>query len=244
MVNAPETKFPWSLFAAGKARYFYFKKLFIMQTNSSMKVFTFNPSNQQIRVEVINNEPWFVVKDVCNVLGIEKHRDAISRLDEDERGSVVVDTLGGIQQMGAINESGLYNLVFQSRKPEAKTFRKWVTSEVLPSIRRTGSYEIKPVRKEPNLLPRRKNSRREGFGLETLRMLWLIDSKLNQGDQTQVALELGVSLTAVNQVLRGTLRSSRILWALYLRALENSQSTENIYTNPEQVILKLQQKNK
>lgn len=244
MVNAPEKLIPWIVLAAGKARYFYFKKLFIMLKQSNLKVFTFNPSNQQIRVEVINNEPWFTAKDVCDVLGIQNSRQSVASLDEDEKLMYVVHTSGQNREMWFVNESGLYNLVFQSRKPEAKTFRKWVTSEVLPSIRRTGSYEIKPVRKEPNLLPRRKNSRREGFGLETLRMLWLIDSKLNQGDQTQVALELGVSLTAVNHVLRGTLRSSRILWALYLRALENSQSTENIYTNPEQVILKLQQKNK
>ena len=106
------------------------------------KAFTFNPSNTPIRVQVINQEPWFVAKDVCDALTIEKHRDAVSRLDDDERGSVVVDTLGGKQAVAAVNESGLYNLIFQSRKPEAKVFRKWVTGEVLPSIRKTGSYSV------------------------------------------------------------------------------------------------------
>ena len=107
-----------------------------------MQVFNFNEKESTpIRVQVINNEPWFVAKDVCQVLGIEKYRDAISRLDEDERGSVLVDTLGGKQQFTATNESGLYHLIFQSRKPEAKRFRKWVTSEVLPAIRKTGRYE-------------------------------------------------------------------------------------------------------
>lgn len=109
---------------------------------TGLQVFNFNEKESTpIRVQVINNEPWFVAKDVCQVLGIEKYRDAISRLDEDERGSVLVDTLGGKQQFTATNESGLYHLIFQSRKPEAKKFRKWVTSEVLPAIRQTGRYE-------------------------------------------------------------------------------------------------------
>lgn len=111
-----------------------------------MQTFTFNPSNQPIRVEAINGEPWFVAKDICEALSIEKHLNAVSRLDDDERGPVVVDTLGGKQTMTAVNESGLYNLIFQSRKPEAKAFRKWVTGEVLPSIRKTGRYELSPSR--------------------------------------------------------------------------------------------------
>ena len=113
---------------------------------TAMQTFTFNPSNQPIRVEMIDNEPWFVAKDICEALTIEKYRDAVSRLDDDERGSVVVDTLGGKQSMTAVNESGLYNLIFQSRKPEAKAFRKWVTAEVLPTIRKTGRYELAPAR--------------------------------------------------------------------------------------------------
>lgn len=94
-------------------------------------------------MQLINCEPWFVAKDVCQVLGIEKYRDAVSRLDEDERESVLVDTLGGIQKMTAVSESGLYSLIFQSRKAEARKFRKWVTSEVLPSIRKKGYYGVK-----------------------------------------------------------------------------------------------------
>lgn len=109
---------------------------------STMKEFTFNPTNQPIRVEIRDNAPWFVAKDVCNALTINNHNDAISRLDDDEKGVATIDTLGGKQSMSIINESGLYNLIFQSRKPEAKAFRKWVTSEVLPSIRRTGRYAL------------------------------------------------------------------------------------------------------
>lgn len=93
-----------------------------------------------IRVEVIDGEPWFVAKDVCVALGIAKYRDAVSRLDPDERGSVLVDTLGGAQETSTVSEPGFYKLVMRSRKPEAKAFQRWVTHEVLPSIRRTGGY--------------------------------------------------------------------------------------------------------
>lgn len=111
-----------------------------------VEVFNFSQEKAPIRVSLINNEPWFVAKDVCEILGIGKHRDAVSRLDEDERGSVLVDTLGGRQCVSAVSESGLYSLIFQSRKPEARKFRKWVTSEVLPSIRRKGYYGIRKNR--------------------------------------------------------------------------------------------------
>ncbi|GBR08874.1 BRO-N domain-containing protein [Acetobacter oeni] len=93
-----------------------------------------------VRATLRDGEPWFVLADVCVVLEISKHRDAASRMDDDERGSVIVDTPGGPQQTTIINESGLYTLILTSRKPEAKRFRKWVTSEVLPSIRKTGGY--------------------------------------------------------------------------------------------------------
>lgn len=93
-----------------------------------------------VRVVLVDDEPRFVASDVCRALGIGFHRDALGRLDQDERASVVVDTPGGPQETGAVTESGLYHLIFQSRKAVAVAFRKWVTGEVLPSIRRTGGY--------------------------------------------------------------------------------------------------------
>ena len=93
-----------------------------------------------IRALAENGEPWFVAKDVCDALGISKYRDAVSRLDADERGSVLVDTLGGAQEANAVSEPGFYKLVMRSRKPEAKAFQRWVTHEVLPAIRRDGGY--------------------------------------------------------------------------------------------------------
>lgn len=105
---------------------------------SNIQVFNYN----SVEVRTIQNdgEPWFVLKDVCNVLHIGNSRDVVARLDQDEKGVGQIDTLGGKQEMTIINESGLYNVILRSDKPEAKPFRKWVTSEVLPTIRRHGMY--------------------------------------------------------------------------------------------------------
>ncbi len=87
--------------------------------------------------------PLFVGKDVCDMLGITAYRDALARLDEWDKGCRVrLDTLGGPQEFATVTESGLYNLIFRSDKPEAKAFRKWITTEVLPSIRKTGRYAL------------------------------------------------------------------------------------------------------
>ena len=94
----------------------------------------------RVRTIEQNGEPWFIARDVCECLSIGKYRDAVSRLEEDERGSVEVDTPGGRQGMTAINEYGLYNLILSKRKPEAKEFKRWITHEVIPAIRKTGGY--------------------------------------------------------------------------------------------------------
>ena len=102
-----------------------------------------NPAFGSVRAVSVNDEPYFVGKDVAEILGYSNPRDALSKhVDAEDRGVANCDTLGGTQELTVINESGLYNLIFQSRKPEAKAFRKWVTSEVLPSIRRTGRYAL------------------------------------------------------------------------------------------------------
>lgn len=94
-----------------------------------------------------NGEPMFVAKDVCAALEVKNSRDALARLDDDEKGVVLTDTPGGEQQMQAVNEAGLYVLVLSSRKPEARAFKRWVTHEVLPALRREGAYEV--PREEP-----------------------------------------------------------------------------------------------
>lgn len=94
----------------------------------------------RVRTIEQNREPWFIARDVCECLSIGKYRDAVSRLEEDERGSVEMDTPGGRQSLSAVNEYGLYSLVLSSRKPEAKEFKRWITHEVIPAIRKTGGY--------------------------------------------------------------------------------------------------------
>lgn len=107
-----------------------------------VEVFNFSQEKTPVRVQLIDGEPWFVATDVCQILGISNNRDAISRLDEDEKmdGVGITDTMGRKNKLSIVSESGLYHLIFQSRKAEARKFRKWVTGEVLPSIRRKGYY--------------------------------------------------------------------------------------------------------
>ncbi|EJS45761.1 hypothetical protein ICG_05861 [Bacillus cereus BAG1X1-3] len=95
----------------------------------------------QVRTVVKGEDVWFVAKDVCDVLEIVNATRSLSRLDEDELHSMkVTDSLGRQQGTNIINESGLYSLIMTSRKPQAKAFKRWVTSEVLPSIRKHGAY--------------------------------------------------------------------------------------------------------
>jgi len=107
-------------------------------SNQSPVVFNF--VSNTLRVVQRDGEPWFVAADVCAAIGIGRTDDGMSRLDDDEKGTDSIRTPGGDQEMTVINESGLYSLILGSRKPEAKKFKKWVTSEVLPAIRKTGRY--------------------------------------------------------------------------------------------------------
>jgi anti-repressor protein len=116
------------------------------QGSTAIQAFVFPRTKHKVRVVIDKHgNPWWVAKDVCDVLGIGNVSDALSRLDDDEKNTIVLnDGNRGNPNMTVVNESGLYALIFNSRKPEAKAFKKWVTSEVLPSIRKTGSYGHKP----------------------------------------------------------------------------------------------------
>lgn len=102
---------------------------------------------KQIRVHIDEqSEPWFEASGVCEVLEVQNVSDACSRLDEDERRGIAInDSIGRRVEKIFVNEAGLYSLVFSSRKPEAKAFQKWIKIEVIPSIRKTGSYSVKPM---------------------------------------------------------------------------------------------------
>ena len=109
----------------------------------------------QVRVITdAQGEPWFVAADVCRCLAIANSRDALTRLDDDEKGVGSTDTPGGTQSVTTVNEFGLYSLILGSRKPEARAFKRWVTHEVLPAIRKTGRYEAAPApAAQPQQLP-------------------------------------------------------------------------------------------
>ena len=106
---------------------------------NELQVFSYNSS--EVRTVMRDGEPWFVLKDVCRVLEISDHKVVIRRLDKDEVCQIpLTDSMGRKQKTWLINESGLYSVILRSDKPEAKKFTRWVTHEVLPTIRRTGGY--------------------------------------------------------------------------------------------------------
>ena len=153
---------------------------------NELQIFSYN--GNEVRTIQKDGEPWWVLKDVCGILGISKYRDTASRLDEDERGSVRVDTPGGEQEMTVVNESGLYNVILRSDKPEAKPFRKWVTSEVLPSIRKHGAYMTPETLEQAILNPDM--------------MIKLCTALKDEQDKNKALQAVNSSLTVDNQIMK------------------------------------------
>lgn len=124
--------------------------------DNKIQVFSFEDS--KVRTVLINGEPWFVGKDVAEILGYKKARNAISTHvdEEDKKDAPIQGPLGGEQQMTIINESGLYSLILSSKLPTAKAFKRWVTSEVLPAIRKHGAYmtseKIEEILSDPDTI--------------------------------------------------------------------------------------------
>lgn len=139
---------------------------------NEIQTFTYN--NTQVRTIECDGEPWFVLKDVCEEFGETNYRRVAVKLDDDEKGVSQIDTPGGVQKMTIINESGLYSALFhmqpekarnvsdeyiEKRKQQLKCFKRWVTSEVLPTIRKTGSYSAKSDKPSKALEIKERNSR-------------------------------------------------------------------------------------
>lgn len=168
------------------------------------QAFIFNASNQQVRTIILEGEPYFVAKDVCDVLGHTNPSVAIQMLDDDER---TKKSLGRQGDAWFVNESGLYNLIFRSNKPEAKAFRKWVTSEVLPALRRTGRYEMPGLTSAEapggKMLPYRRWSQRyvRPTGWLDLRMEPYTQKMLN-GYPVRVIMHEDVEWFSVADILR------------------------------------------
>ena len=110
-------------------------------TNEIAKVFS-SERFSSVRVVMVNGEPWFVGKDICDALDIGNSRQAMARIDDDEKSGVILNDGSQGRNMGVVNEYGVYSLIMTSRKPEAREFKRWITHEVLPNIRKTGSYGI------------------------------------------------------------------------------------------------------
>lgn len=207
---------------------------------NEIKVFNFE--QQQVRTTTINNDPYWVLKDVCEVLEIKNATDVTKRLDEDE---VTRLNLGGlVGEVNIINESGLYSVILRSDKPNAKKFRKWVTSEVLPSIRATGGYGVPTNFKEALLLAVKQQEQIEKQ-LETITMqtqqIGELKPKADYLDKilkskslmtvTTIAKDYGMSATQMNKLLKklGIQYKQGSQWFLY------SKYHANGYTQSETV---------
>ena len=216
----------------------------------------FNYGENNIRTVKINNEPWFVLRDVCKILELGNVSRVAARLDEDEKGFTQINTLGGEQKIGVVNESGLYNVILRSDKPEAKPFRKWVTSEVLPSIRKHGAYAtqatIENIINNPDfgiqLLTTLKNEQdmRKALELENAQQKHLLQEaqpKLDYVDNvlsatnciniTQIAKEYGIGAAKMNTILHelGIQYKHNGQWLLYEKYTDKgyTQSNTNYY---------------
>lgn len=144
-----------------------------------------NPEFGEIRTVEVDGEPWLVGKDVAQALG---YKDTVNALkshvdEEDKRGGWQITTPSGEQQMTIINESGLYSLVLSSKLPGAKKFRRWVTAEVLPNIRRTGSYSVKPMTEYQKMIV---ETRRYNVAVQKARLLNQIASEYDGTTYKQV----------------------------------------------------------
>jgi len=105
-----------------------------------------------VRVVVIDGEPWFVLADLCKVLGLTQPHRVADRIADDMKGRHPITTLGGTQEMTVVSEAGMYEVVIRSDKPEAVTFRRWITGTVLPEIRKTGGYSTRPALSEDEIV--------------------------------------------------------------------------------------------
>jgi anti-repressor protein len=187
---------------------------------NNLKVFE-NAEFGSVRTIEVNGAPYFVGKDVAEILGYSNTRKAlIDHVDEEDKGVTKCDTLGGIQDLTVINESGLYSLILSSKLPTAKKFKHWVTSEVLPAIRKTGLYATDELINNPDLLIKMatalKAEREKAKQLETVvaikqQQIAELKPKADYVDNilkskslvtiTQIAKDYGMSGTAFNKLL-------------------------------------------
>ena len=173
-----------------------------------------------VRMQMIKDEPWFMAKDVCEILGLNNVSQALTQLDADEKHGIITnDVTGRNQEIRFVNESGMYALIFQSRKPQARAFRKWVTGEVLPSLRKYGYY----------VDPGAQLTDEQREELERV-MMGRMRRYLSRRDYIQVARSTGYPVWFVQRVVAGQAggHAGSVMLALQERALKNCRE----YVNP------------
>lgn len=151
-------------------------------TAASMIPFLFE-GESLVRVIIRDGDPWFVGVDVCRILGITKHEQALGRLDADERGTCPIGTPGGNQSMIIASEPGLYRLIFRSSKPEAERLKRWLAHDVLPALRKTGRFDARSTVIPPSEPPeqvrdlntnlRTVTETRQTWGVKSAQQMWL-----------------------------------------------------------------------
>lgn len=159
-------------------------------------IVAFKYNEQQVRTIEKNGEPWFVGKDVAEILGYSDTAQAVRKhIDNEDKGVVEMTTPGGKQPVTIINESGLYSLILSSKLPTAKKFKHWVTSEVLPSIRKTGEYKITPAQQNRLDIMERNSRAREAS-------LWLrISAQVKSDTYRQVCASYASTVLAGREVI-------------------------------------------
>ena len=176
-----------------------------------MQVFTWNESDVQIRSKIIDGTPWLVAKDLCDYLELNDVSKALERLDDDEKLTRKFFVSGQMRSMWLVNESGTYALILRSNKPKAREFRKWITSEVLPTLRKTGRYELNARRR---CLPFEKS-------VEMCRFFSELTKWTTPADEKMVAEMMNVGVKHVHEVVRGRSQSYGVCCLLVEFAKEN-----------------------
>lgn len=202
------------------------------QQTTGLQIFFKEDIDANVRVKVINGAPWFVGKDVAASLGYTKTRNAISQHvdNEDALKQGVPDNQGFIQETILINESGMYALIFGSKLPTAKAFKRWVTNEVLPSIRRTGAYSVCPTQRPTLPAPK--------FRPDFIEWKRAVCRYLNRNDLKTVATNMKVTYSHVCKVYSGNTMSRRIADRLTKLAISH-KNKGIIYSEPVPVYRQL-----